>query len=85
MSGRNKFYFACIIIKSYRICERSIAGECQSRFYQPYLHKNWGEKTCGSSDAELFFSFLEKTEINEKYIWFLEQNCPKISYQSIKY
>lgn len=59
MSGRNKFYFACIIIKSYRICERSL--ENVSRVFISHIYtKIGGEKTCGSSDAELFFLFLRK-------------------------
>ena len=63
MSERNKFYFACIIIKSYRICERSL--ENVSRGFISHMYTKIGGRLAARRDAGRFFSFyfLRKTEM----------------------
>lgn len=59
MSGRNKFYFACIIIKSYRICERSL--ENVSRVFISHIYtKIGGERLVALLMLSFFFLFLRK-------------------------
>lgn len=56
MSERNKFYFACIIIKSYRICERSL--ENVSRVFISHIYTKIGGRLAARRDAGRFFFFL---------------------------
>lgn len=59
MSGRNKFYFACIIIKSYRICERSL--ENVSRVFISHIYtKIGGKRLVALLMLSFFFLFLRK-------------------------